>query len=163
MFTNFIHFRCFGPVIGDLSIKTTCCYGKLLMSFKFAILDMQMNQSGHLIGRERFLMISTTLWLDTAQMSVLNVLVFTCVPVPFLSRLEGIWMKWRWFKFLVTSLTINSRCQVIICLFPLCNYDCPITSNVVNYQLPSGEKRRKQTRDKTKTRPVLFWCLNLLI
>ena len=66
-------------------------------------------------------------------------------------------------RFRVTSLTINSRCRVNICLLTLCNYDCAITSNVVNYQLPSGERRRKQTRDKTKTRPVLFWCLNPLI
>ena len=33
----------------------------------------------------------------------------------------------------------------------------------MNYQLPPGGRRRKQTRDETKTRPVLFWFLNLLI
>ena len=75
MFTNFIHFRLFfallGPFLGDLSIKTTCCYENLLMSFKCTILDMQMNQSGHLIGRERFLMRCTALLLVTVQMSVL--------------------------------------------------------------------------------------------
>ena len=39
---------------------------------------MQMNQSGHLIGRERFLMIGTALWLVTAQMSVLY---YSVMPV----------------------------------------------------------------------------------
>jgi len=52
---------------------------------------------------------------------------------------------------------------------PLCNHDAPITSqlqvssNVDEYKLSSGERRRKGTRDETKMGRVLFWRLILLI
>ena len=62
-------------------------------------------------------------------------------------------------NYLISSVNISQ--------LPLCNYDAPITSpvssNVANYYLSSGERRIKETRDETKMRPVSFCCLNLLI